>query len=114
MKLDDRIIYVFEKNEFVIHNVEKHGNYFYVEFGQYTPCGEDWWETIWFDGTISNFIKAVINRYNNFDVDEEAEMWIERRGRNGVPSSIRALVEDAEWKESMLEQLADALEELGI
>lgn len=114
MKLNDKIIEIAENNGFIIHEVEKQGNDFYVEINQGTPLGEDWWETIWFDGTDEGFIKAVRERYNNFDVDEETEIWIESRGKNGVPSSIKALVEDAEWKESMLDKLADELEELEL
>lgn len=114
MKLDSKIIEIVENNDFHINEVEKQDDSFYVELGQYTPCGEDWWETIWFDGTNDGFIEAVMERYEDFDVDEEAEMWIESRGKNGVPNSIKALVEDAEWKESMLEKLADELEELDI
>lgn len=114
MKLNDKIIEIVEKKDFVINETEKQGNDFYVELGQFTPCGEDWWETIWFDGTDEGFIKAVRERYNNFDVDEEVEIWVENRGKNGVPSSIKALIEDAEWKESMLDELADELEELEL
>ena len=110
--LDQRIINVVEKNGFSIHEVEKHGEEFYVEINQGTPLGEDWWETIWFDGSSDGFIGAVRSRYNNFDIDEEVEIWVECRGKNGVPSSIKSLVKDAEWKESALEQLADELEEL--
>lgn len=111
--LNQRIIDTVEKNGFTIHEVEKQGNDFIVEINQGTPLGEDWWEAIWFDGTNDGFVEAVRDRYNNFDVDEEAEIWVECRGRNGVPSSIKALVEDAEWKESALGLLADELEELG-
>lgn len=114
MKLNDEIVSIIVDNGFHINDVEKQGDSFYVELGQYTPCGEDWWETIWFNGTDTGFIKSVRERYNYFDVDEEVEVWIESRGRNGVPSSIKALVEDAEWKESMLDKLADELEELDI
>lgn len=38
-------------------------------------------------------------------------MWIEARGEvNGVPESIRELIEDAEAIQEMLDGLADALE----
>lgn len=110
MKLNDKTIEVLENYDFSVNEVEKQGNNFYVEFGQFTPCGEDWWETIWFDGTNKGFIEAVQNRYEDFDVDEEAEVWIERRGNNGIPNSIKKLIEDAEWKEFMLKEIADALE----
>ena len=112
MRLDDKVIEIVENNGFIIREVEKQGNDFYVEINQGTPCGEDWWETIWFNGTNEGFIKAVRERYNIFDVDEEAEIWIENRGKNGVPNSIRALLRDAEWKEAALDKLADELEEL--
>lgn len=112
MKLNNKVIEIVENNGFSIHEVEKQGNDFYVEINQGTPLGEDWWEIIWFDGTDKGFIEAVRERYTNFDVDEETEIWIENRGKNGVPSSIKALVEDAEWKESTLDELADELEKL--
>lgn len=112
MKLSNKIISVVENNGFSIHEVEKQGEDFYIEINQYTPCGEDWWETIWFDGTDEGFIEAIKDRYNSFDVDEETEIWIENRGKNGVPSSIKALVEDAEWKERTLGKLFDQLEEI--
>lgn len=114
MKLNDKIIEVLKNKDFTIHDIEKQDNDFIVEINQGTPLGEDWWETIWFDGTDEGFIKAVRERYNNFDVDEETEVWIESRGKRGVPNSIKALVEDAEWKESMLCELADELEELEL
>lgn len=112
MKLSEKIIGVVENNGFYIDEVEKNDEYFYVEFGQFTPCGEDWWETVWFDGTDEGFIKSVKDRYIGFDVDEEVEIWIECRGKNGVPGSIKALVEDAEWKERTLGKLYDQLNEL--
>ena len=104
MKLSNEIIKIVKDNDFSIEEIE-----YYVGINQYTPCGEDWWESIWFDGTDKDFIKGVETRYENFDVDEEVELWIESRGRNGVPSSIRELVEDAEWKKEKLRNLYEQL-----
>ena len=112
MNLNNKIIYVLEEAGFTVNEVEKQDDSFYVEVGQYTPLGEDWWEIIWFDGTDDGFINAVRTRYITFDVDEEAEIWIESRGKNGVPSSIMALVRDAEWKEDTLWELSLVLEGL--
>lgn len=114
MKLNNKVIEIVENNGFSICKIEKQGNDFYIDINQGTPLGEDWWVTIWFDGTDEGFIKAVREIYNNFDVDEEAEIWIENRGKNGIPNSIKALIRDAEWKESMLDELADELEELEL
>lgn len=114
MKLNDKILVVLNNNDFYPQEVTEQNGEYYVEINCGTPAGEDWWETIWFDGTSESFIEAVKERYLNFDVDEEVEVWIGSRGENGVPSSIRALVEDAEWKEKKLETLSDALGELDI
>lgn len=113
--LPKKVQTVLEKYGFVHRNdweVDKQDNDCFVELNQDTPAGEDWWVTIWFDGTTDGFIRAVKNYYIGFDIDEEAEIFIEYRGRNGVPSSIMTIVHDQEWKEKTLEQLSDALLEL--
>lgn len=112
MKLNKKIIEIAESKEFFMNDVEKQDGRYYVEFGQHTPCGEDWWETLWFDGTEESFVEALRERVDDFDVNEEAEIWIENRGKNGIPSSIKALIEDAEWKRSMLEEFVEELEKL--
>lgn len=83
-----------------------------VVFQTYTPEGEDWAEEFYFDGTIQDLAKQVQLRVENFDVDEEAMLWIPNRGENGIPNSIRALVDDAEWKLQSLKFLALTVMEL--
>lgn len=75
---------------------------------QYSPEGEDFSISV----SEDNFVKDVRDQYEGFDVDEHVELWLEARhnGVHGVPTSIRALVEDAEAIDSMLEKLADTLE----
>lgn len=114
MKLSDNIISILEYNEFDISEIEKQDDGYYVDISQYTPEGEDWYETIWFDGTDNGFIEAVQNVSRNFDVDEAVEIWIPSMGKNGVPDSIKALIEDAEWKKEQLEVLADELSDVYI
>ena len=106
MELNKKIIDILENNDFTVGEITKQGDDYYIEINQYTPLGEDWWETIWFDGTDNGFIEAVEKRHDNFDVYDEAEIWIDCRGKNGVPNSIRALVEDAQWKQKTLCELA--------
>lgn len=81
----------------------------YIEISQMTPKGEDWIETVWFDGSYVGFNEAVKRRAEDFDVDEEVEIWIPHRGEGGCPSSITDLVKDAEWKKERLTALSDAL-----
>ena len=45
----------------------------------------------------------------DFDPDEHAEMWVESRGKRGVPDSIRTLIDDADAIKEMAFELADAL-----
>lgn len=65
-----------------------------IEF--YSPAGEDVIVTIFHDGTDKSFADAFSSYSADFDPDEHAEMWVEGRGKNGVPSSIRELIEDAD------------------
>lgn len=78
---------------------------FYVS--QYSPKGEDFG----FSVPADNFVQAVREYYEDFDVDEHVEMWLEARknGVQGVPASIEALVYDAKAIDDMLEKLALAL-----
>lgn len=112
MVLDKKIQDILEKNEFNFdEKISEQDNGKYIEINQSTPEGEDWWETIWFDGTYEGFTNAVEERVLNFDVDEEVEIWISSRGKGGCPNSIMDLVHDAEWKQKTLEKLLDDLQE---
>lgn len=82
------------------------------ELENFSPAGEDL--VISVGGmTPEGMIKDIIEYANNFDPDENIEMWIEARhnGVGGIPS-IRVLVEDADAIERMLEELADKVREL--
>lgn len=110
MKLNETIVTILEKNYFSVSSIfEKGSNIYSVDISQHTSAGEDWSETISFNGSMKDFILELSNRAFEFDVDEEAEFWIERRGHNGVPSSITTLLEDAKWKKQVLETTSDSL-----
>jgi len=109
IKLSVKTVDIVENNGFSLEEIIEQDGKYYVEMNQSTPEGEDWWETVWFDGTDEGFAEAIMDRLNNFDVDEETEIFIEGRGTNGIPSSIKDLIEDAEWKQEQLENLANEL-----
>ena len=44
-----------------------------IEFGQYTPCGEDWYERLEWSSAIK-FLADLQRRIECFDVDEEVEI----------------------------------------
>lgn len=80
-----------------------------VELEKYSPAGEDFIMCV----EVNNFPDAVMEYYEDFDVDEHIEMWVEarRNGTSGVPTT-RRLVEDAEAIDEMLKELAYALAEV--
>lgn len=80
------------------------------EIGQMSSCGEDWFETLEADD-VDTLIASLERRIDNWDSEEEAMPYIEMRGQNGVPSSIRDLLDDADWKEEQLKDLLDAIKE---
>ena len=81
----------------------------YVTFSQYSPAGEDFSFDIWYE-KIGDVPDRIMEYYNDFDIDEHVEMWIDarRNGVSGVPSTCR-LVKDAEDIEEMIWNLAEEL-----
>ena len=79
-----------------------------LEFEKWSPAGEDF--VFYVSGP--DFVRGVKEYAANFDADEHAELYVECRGQRGVPSSIRALIDDADAIQEMLTKLADALVEL--
>lgn len=110
--LSNKLLEVLENNGFSCNGeILKENGKYYVEINQSTPEGEDWWEIIWFDRTEEDFIKSVSEKAIKFDVDEESEVYIDIRGTKGVPNSIRALIDDAEWKKEKLQLLSRELKD---
>lgn len=85
----------------------------FIPLENYSPAGEDLCEEIEFRkrDQVASFTNSLFDLYMEFDVDDHVEMWIEarRNGVAGVPSSIKALVEDAEAIEKMYENLCNEL-----
>ena len=112
-KLNEKIIDALEAHDFAVCSNEEQGEEYAAELETYSPAGEDVIVVIWHDGTIAGFKRAFREYANGFDADEHAESWIEHRGENGCPSSIRALIEDADAIQQMLNDMADALEKIA-
>ena len=77
-----------------------------IEIENWSPAGENIVEYL--DKNI-DIPSQIQNIADNFDADEHAEMWIEHRGKNGVPGSIRMLLNDADAIQEMYNELAHAL-----
>ena len=74
-----------------------------------SPAGEDL--VVWISKDEGGFVEGVRKYADDFDADEHAELYAGMRGKRGVPSSIRTLINDADEIQNMLDDLASALEE---
>lgn len=79
-----------------------------VDVAKQSPAGEDFS----FGVSSDHFVQEVKEYAAYFDVDEHVELWVNGRGKGGVPSRIRELVDDAEAIDKMLQELAAALAEV--
>ena len=79
-----------------------------ISFCAWSPAGEDLWFEVEYNGTEKDLIQKLHDLYINFDVNEHAEMYINMRGKNGVPNDIKVLYEDAEDIKNMFGSLYKA------
>lgn len=86
----------------------KDGTY-YVLLQASSPAGEDLPEEFEIE-SVEELVKEMRRRSDDFDPDEHAEMWVPHRGKDGVPYSIRELINDADAIEEMYGKLAGVLE----
>lgn len=120
LMLSEDIIQIVNECGFSMH-IEKQntGNELFdnycADLNQSTPEGEDWWENVIFDGTDSDFIKEI-NWRTTLMLMKKLKMKKLKNGyhtgEGGCPSSILALVEDAQWKEKKLSDLSSKLDEV--
>jgi Uncharacterized conserved protein len=116
MELSKRIEEVLERFDFslcgeISERYNEKGKYD-VDLETYSPEGEDVIVSLIYDGTEEGFIAAFVDYANYFEAEEHAEIWINIRGKNGVPESIKDLLEDAEWQKNTFLEVAEALNSL--
>lgn len=111
--LNNKITKVLKNNEVKLSKkYEADNNEFYHEVEFYSDAGEDVVETVFYNGTSEDFIRAFREMAMIFDADEHASMWVNLRGKSGVPNSIRVLVDDANSIKEFLLKVADELENI--
>ena len=84
--------------------------YVLIEFwtdtvGQDIPYEYDRW-----DGTAEDLVKDFVRYAENYDVDEEVELYVNMRGRNGVPNTVRKLLDDCQEAKDTLMKIAEKLQ----
>ena len=117
MELSERIEELLDEHDFSVCGdiSERYGEKgrYDIELETYSPEGEDVLVSLTYDGTEKDFIREFNDYAEGFDAENHAEMWIECRGKNGVPDSIKDLLEDAEWIKDTLMEVADDLENIN-
>lgn len=83
------------------------------EFEKYSPAGQDFILSITANN-LEEAISKIRERYDNFDVSEEASLWLDDtgHGKNGAPYDMKDLYEDMEACEQMILELYEALTEI--
>ena len=82
-----------------------------VNFAKYTSYGQDFNFSVELENDdMEAFIDNIHEYYENFDVDEEAYIWIgsDGHGKNGAPYHIADIVKDMEEAEVMMADLCEA------
>ena len=63
-----------------------------------------------FDGTAEDFVRKFVECAENYDVDDEVELYINGRGEKGVPNTTRELLDDCQEAKNTLMEIADRLQ----
>lgn len=115
--LEDRIYDVAQECGFTVHF---DGEEEYVTFEAHSPLGEDISFDVDYDEEPFNedeyifdhdayFFKVIVRELKAigkyFDVDEHAVFWYETNGKNGAPTDLKKLLEDARYIKIMYQNL---------
>ncbi len=85
-------------------NIISEDNYIMLE--QFSPAGEDFF--FYVDKT--NFAKSISEYAEDFNPTEHAAIWVKNMHTvNGVPQSIRILIDDADAIKQMLTELSEQI-----
>lgn len=89
-----------------LFSISEYDDYYYLSY--YSPAGEDFGFEVQ-KGERSQVIKDIVDYAFSFDPEEHASMWY---GANrGEPTSLRALLNDADNIAEQLDKLADIVKE---
>lgn len=82
-----------------------------VEFWTDT-AGQDIPTEIEFDGAAEDFVDKFAEAAERYDVDEEVELFVDMRGKNGVPNTVRELLDDCQEAKDTLMEIAKKLKDV--
>lgn len=94
----------------VKYEIRPKEGYGLVEFWTDT-AGHDIITEFDFNGTPKGFVKEFVERAENYDVDEEVELFVGMRGKRGIPDTVRELLDDCQEAKDTLLDIAKALKD---
>ena len=112
MELHKKIVDALEEHGFRVSDIDEQDGEFFVDCEFFSPAGEDFCMTVFFDGTNADFVYQFSEYCNDYDADEHAAELIACRGRNGIPNSVREIIDDAEAIDEKLADMSAALDNL--
>lgn len=107
--LGEELTNILNNNDISVYSAEQTENGMSIGLEFYSDLGENVIVDIDCKDK-DDFAKKFEEYTQDFDVNEHAEMWIERRGTNGIPESIADLLEDARSIKNFLERVSDEME----
>ena len=103
----DKMRRLFEEKNVRLLDAEKRDDQFYAKLEWFSPAGENFVWTEWFNDE-KEFVASLVEHAETFDVDDYCELRIDHRGENGVPKRISDVLKDAEAIQTFLFDLAEA------
>lgn len=94
-----------EDNDIAANNYQE-GDGWETSLNFSSDLGEDFWFYINHDNTVEDFIDKFSEYSYDFDPEEHANIYIEIRGKHGVPNSVLDLIEDAKKIKCFLEDIS--------
>ena len=79
---------------------------------------EFWTDTAWqdiptefdYDSSPEDFVKQFTEKAENYDVNEEVELFVNMRRKDGVPNTVRELFDDCQEAKNTLMEIAEKLQ----
>ena len=85
-------------------------NSYVIEMEYWSSLGEDVVITLVIDELTKDSIREEMwNYYEGFDPEEHAAVWFNMHGKHGAPTSLRALLDDADKQDSKLKEIYDVM-----
>lgn len=109
MKLSKKLIKTIEAAGFSIYQEDENC----YRFGKYSSAGQDFSFCIDTEGDMSSFMYNILGYYVDFDVSEEAYLWLDDsgHGKNGAPYDMKDVYEDMEECQGFIYELFEIVRE---